>query len=78
MLIDSFINRIYLYDGRLVISCDHKDGEETITIEDVETALAESGFGSDLVQRGTRKNGPTEGRAKKCPVDTFLVRGRVL
>ena len=26
---------------------------------------------------GTRKDGPTEGRAKKCPVDTFLVRGRV-
>ena len=25
----------------------------------------------------TRKDGPTEGRVKKCPVDTFLVRGRV-
>ena len=49
MLIDSFINRIYLYDDRLVISCNHKDGEETITLEDVETALAEAGFGSDLV-----------------------------
>jgi len=23
-----------------------------------------------------RKDGPTNGRAKKCPVDTFLVRGR--
>ena len=49
MLIDSFINRIYLYDDRLVISCNHKDGAETITLEDVETALAEAGFGSDLV-----------------------------
>ena len=50
MLIDSFINRIYLYDdGRLVIYCNHKDGAETITLEDVETALAEAGFGSDLV-----------------------------
>ncbi|MBR2423204.1 MAG: hypothetical protein IKB09_12790, partial [Oscillospiraceae bacterium] len=39
----------YLYDDRLVISCNHKDGEETITLEDVETALAEAGFGSDLV-----------------------------
>ena len=29
MLIDSFINRIYLYDdGRLVIYCNHKDGAE--------------------------------------------------
>ena len=52
MLIDSFINRIYLYDDRLVISCNHKDGAETITLEDVETALAEAGFGSDLVSFG--------------------------
>ena len=36
-------------DDRLVISCNHKDGEETITLEDVEPALAEAGFGSDLV-----------------------------
>ena len=50
MLIDSIINRIYLYDdGRLVIYCNHKDSAETITLEDIETALAEAGFGSDLV-----------------------------
>ena len=49
-LINIFINRIYLYDdGRLVIYCNHKDGAETITLEDIETALAEAGFGSDLV-----------------------------
>ena len=33
----------------LVIYCNHKDGAETITLEDIETALAEAGFGSDLV-----------------------------
>ena len=26
---------------------------------------------------GIRKDGPTGGRVKKCPVDTFLVRGRI-
>ena len=26
---------------------------------------------------GIRKDGSTEGRVKKCPVDTFLVRGRI-
>ncbi len=26
---------------------------------------------------GIRKDGPTEGRVKKCPVDTFSVRGRI-
>ena len=49
ILIDMFINRIYLYDDKLVITFNHKDGAETITLEDVETALAEAGFGSDLV-----------------------------
>ena len=57
MLIDSFINRIYLYDDRLGISCNHKDGEETITLEDIETALAEAGFGSDLVSFAVPKKG---------------------
>ena len=33
----------------LVITFNHKDGAETIPLKDVETALAEAGFGSDLV-----------------------------
>ena len=49
LLIDMFVNRIYLYDDKLVITFNHKDGAETITLEEVETALAEAGFGSDLV-----------------------------
>jgi len=49
LLIDMFVNRIYLYDDKLVITFNHKDGAETITLEDIETALAEAGFGSDLV-----------------------------
>ena len=49
LLIDMFINRIYLYDDKLIITFNHKDGAETITLEDIETALAEAGFGSDLV-----------------------------
>ena len=32
------------------IACHYKkDGAETITLEDIDTALAEAGFGSDLV-----------------------------
>lgn len=48
-LIDTFINRIYLYDDKLVITFNHKEGAETITLDDVETALAEKENGSDLV-----------------------------
>lgn len=49
MLIDSFINRIYLYDDKLVITFNYKDGTETITLNDIEAALAEAENGSDLV-----------------------------
>ena len=55
-LIDTFINRIYLYDDKLVITFNHKDGAETITLEDIETALAEAGCGSDLVSFAVPKN----------------------
>ena len=48
-LIDTFVNRIYLYDDKLVITFNHKDGAETITLNDIEAALAEAENGSDLV-----------------------------
>ena len=49
ILIDMFINRIYLYDDKLVSTFNHKDGIETITLNDIEAALAEAENGSDLV-----------------------------
>ena len=36
MLIDMFINRIYLYDDKLVITFNHKDEAKAITLEDIE------------------------------------------
>ena len=56
-LIDTFINRIYLYDDKLVITFNHKDGAQTITLGDIETALAEQENGSDLVSSAVPKNG---------------------
>ena len=55
-LIDTFINRIYLYDDKLVITFNHKDGAQTITLGDIETALAEQENGSDLVSSGVPRN----------------------
>ena len=55
-LIDTFINRIYLYDDKLVITFNHKDGAQTITLNDIETALAEKENGSDLVSSAVPKN----------------------
>lgn len=56
-LIDTFINRIYLYDDKLVITFNHKDGAETITPGDIDTALAEKKNGSDLVSSAVPKTG---------------------
>ena len=66
LLIDMFVNRIYLYDDKLVITFNHKDGAETITLEDIETALAEAGFGSDLVSFAVPKRGRPYGRPLFC------------
>ncbi len=46
-LIDTFINRIYLYDDKLVITFNYKEGSETISLNEIETAL-EGENGSDL------------------------------
>lgn len=39
-LVDSFINAIYLYDDKLILTFNYKDGSKTITLADIE--------GSDL------------------------------
>ncbi len=48
MLIDTFINAIYLYDDKMLITFNYKDGTRTVTFEDIKTALAEKNTGSDL------------------------------
>ena len=49
-LIDSFINAIYLYDDKVVLTFNYKDVSKTITLKDVEQA-----FGSDLEALGYQK-----------------------
>ena len=44
-LIDTFVNSIYLYDDKLVITYNIKDGTRTITLEELEN--------SDLMQNGS-------------------------
>ena len=44
-IIDTFINSIYVYDGKMVFTYNFKDGTETLTLEEIEAA-----FGSDLTQ----------------------------
>ena len=39
-LIDSFVNAVYLYEDKIIITFNYKDGSKTITLAEVE--------GSDL------------------------------
>ena len=53
-LIDTFINRIYLYDDHMVITFNYKEGTKTVSLAEIEKAKS----GSDLVCQGAPR---TEG-----------------
>ena len=55
MLIDSFVNTIYLYDDKVVIGFNYKDGTKTITFGDVKSAVEKADMGSDLDCSGAPK-----------------------
>ena len=46
-LVDTFINSIYLYDDKVLITFNYKEGTQTITFEEA-TEVASKGNGSDL------------------------------
>ena len=46
-LVDTFINAIYLYDDKVLITFNYKEGTQTITFEEAAEA-ASKGNGSDL------------------------------
>lgn len=48
MLIDTFVNAIYLYDDKVVITFNYKDGTKTISFEEVTNALTKASTGSNM------------------------------
>lgn len=48
MLIDIFVNRIYLYDDKLVITFNYKDNQKTVSFADAQESLQKAETGSDL------------------------------
>lgn len=50
-LIDSFVNSVYLYDDKMIITFNYKDSAKTVSLADIE--------GSDLTRFGAPKNGKT-------------------
>ena len=53
MLIDAFVNAVFVYDDKLLLTFNFQDGTRTITLSDVQTATSESG--SDLEMFGVPK-----------------------
>ena len=47
MLIDTFINAIFLYDDKMVITFNYKEGTKTITFTELQEAISNKN-GSDL------------------------------
>ncbi|MDY5595693.1 MAG: hypothetical protein SPF59_08605, partial [Oscillospiraceae bacterium] len=50
-LIDSFVNAVYLYEDKIILTFNYKDGSKTITLADVE--------GSDLSSFGAPRQNNT-------------------
>ena len=48
MLIDTFINAIFLYDDKMVITFNYKEGTDTITFDDLKASPTAEKSGSDL------------------------------
>jgi len=42
-LIDSFVNAIYLYDDKIILTFNYKDGSATVTLAEIESSITSSG-----------------------------------
>jgi site-specific DNA recombinase len=56
MLIDAFVNAIYLYDDKMLITFNYKDGTKTISFDDVKDAIKNGNMGSNMDCSGAPKN----------------------
>ena len=70
-LVDTFINSIYLYDDKVLINFNYKEGTQTVTFEEAAEA-ASKGIGSDLDCI------PAQKKKRHTNVCLFLVRIRGL
>ena len=48
MLIDTFVNAIFLYDDKVVITFNFREGSKTITFSDLQQAIENGVNGSDM------------------------------
>ena len=39
-IIDTFVNSVYVYDDRLILTYNYKDGSQTLTLQEINAALS--------------------------------------
>ena len=91
-IIDTFVNSVFVYDDKLVLTYNYKDGTETLTLQEIESVLSSNltsmcppkkkttPFGVVFLfwcDIGLEEGGDGIAVVKKCPANTFLARGRV-
>ena len=54
-LIDSFVNAVYLYEDKIILTFNYKDGSKTITLADVEGSDLSS-FGAVIAEKTIEKS----------------------
>ena len=69
MLIDSFVNAIFLYDDKMLINFNYKEGTRTVTFDDVATAVNSEASGSDMDCSGAPNE---DGHSARVTVPIFL------
>ena len=57
-----FVNAIYLYDDKMIITFNYKDGTKTITLDDVKRTIKKDNTGSDLDCHGAPKKSTLRGQ----------------
>ena len=55
MLIDTFVNAVFVHDDKLLLTFNFKEGTRTITLDDVKTATCSSGSDLDCFVAPIRK-----------------------
>ncbi len=69
MLIDTFISAIYIYNDKMVITFNYKEGNKMISFEEAKAALGaalDKAAGSDLESFGGPYECPHQIRTENC------------
>ena len=66
MLIDTFVNAIFLYDDKMVLTFNFREGEETIRLDQLEEAMENREIGSDMKWPGEPKGAVSQRDSPFC------------